>query len=135
MDVAWIGQFASSNWLAPLDEFVSKDNYDLSVFFQKTLNMADKYNGQLIGLPVYIDAGLLYYRTDLLEKYGFSSPPQTWDELVQIAQKVQEGERASNLTSGDLYGKGSSTKDSFATSLSSSQAMVEPFLTKMVNLF
>lgn len=96
MDVAWIGQFASSNWLAPLDEFVSKDDYDLSVFFQKTLNMADKYNGHLIGLPVYIDAGLLYYRTDLLEKYGFSSPPQTWDELVQIAQKVQEGERASN---------------------------------------
>jgi len=97
--------------------------------------MADKYNGQLIGLPVYIDAGLLYYRTDLLEKYGFSSPPQTWDELVQIAQKVQEGERASNPNFWDLYGKGSSTKDSFATSLSSSQAMVEPFLTKMVNLF
>ena len=96
MDVAWVGQFAASNWLAPLDDFISKDNYDLSVFFKKTLEFADTYKGKICALPVYIDAGLLYYRKDLLEKYGFSKPPELWSDLVTIAQKVQEGERKTN---------------------------------------
>jgi multiple sugar transport system substrate-binding protein len=96
MDVAWVGQFAASNWLAPLDDFISKDNYDLSVFFKKTLDFADSYKGKLRALPVYIDSGLLYYRKDLLNKYGYNTPPETWDDLVKMAQKVQEGERKSN---------------------------------------
>ncbi|ASJ01120.1 ABC transporter substrate-binding protein [Thermococcus gorgonarius] len=96
MDVAWLGQFIASGWLEPLDSYVQKDNYDLSVFFQSVINLADKQNGKLWALPVYVDAGLLYYRTDLLQKYGYSNPPETWDQLVQMAQKIQEGERASN---------------------------------------
>ena len=50
-------------------------------------------NGKLLGMPWYTDAGLLYYRTDLLKKYGLRVP-QTWEELTQSAAKVQAGERA-----------------------------------------
>lgn len=49
--------------------------------------------GKLLGMPWFTDAGLLFYRKDLLEKYALK-PPGTWDELAAAARKVQDGQRA-----------------------------------------
>lgn len=53
--------------------------------------------GVLVGMPWINGAGLLFYRSDLLEKYGFAGPPATWGELEEQAATVQEGERAAGL--------------------------------------
>ena len=50
-------------------------------------------NGALVCVPYSTDVGLFYYRTDLLDKYGFSVP-KTWDELEKVASVIQKGERA-----------------------------------------
>ncbi len=52
-------------------------------------------DGKLLGMPWFTDAGLLFYRKDLLEKHGVKVP-QTWAELAAGAKKIQDGERATN---------------------------------------
>jgi len=90
MDVAWLAQFAASGWLAPLDEFMAQGGPDRSVFFERVLALADVLQGRLVALPMNLDGGLLYYRADLLERFGLPGPPRTWAELVRQAQLVQE---------------------------------------------
>jgi trehalose/maltose transport system substrate-binding protein len=48
---------------------------------------------RLVAMPWFVDVGLLYYRRDLLQKYGLE-PPRTWQEMTQAARRVQDGERA-----------------------------------------
>jgi trehalose/maltose transport system substrate-binding protein len=57
--------------------------------------------GKMIAMPWFSDYGILYYRTDLLRKYGYSHPPQTWSELGSMARKIQAGERKTN---SNFYG-------------------------------
>lgn len=58
-------------------------------------------DGKLLGMPFFTDGGLLYYRKDLLAKYG-GKVPATWDELAATAKKAMDGERAAG--SGDFQG-------------------------------
>ena len=59
-------------------------------------------DGRLVALPYYADAGMLYYRSDLLDAYAFSGPPTTWDDLEAMAATIQEGERTGG--NADFWG-------------------------------
>ena len=50
--------------------------------------------GKLVAVPYHSDIGVLFYRRDLLRRYGYAAPPRTWGELEQMAAKIQKGERA-----------------------------------------
>jgi len=53
----------------------------------------DTVDGRLVAMPWYSDAGVLYYRSDLLDKYGEAVPP-TWEVLTKSAARIQAAERA-----------------------------------------
>ena len=84
MDVIWVPEFARAGWLKDLSHFLSED--DKRDFFPGPMQ-AVTYESKTYAVPWYIDAGLLYYRKDLLEKYGFS-PPKTWQELIETAKYI-----------------------------------------------
>jgi trehalose/maltose transport system substrate-binding protein len=91
IDVIWPGDLAEH--LVDLNQYgaaeVAKEHFPAIV-------QNNTVDGKLVGFPWFTDAGLLYYRTDLLEKYGFDGPPKTWDQLEEMAMKIQEGEKADN---------------------------------------
>jgi trehalose/maltose transport system substrate-binding protein len=49
---------------------------------------------KLVAIPRHAYVGVLLYRTDLLQRYGYRKPPKTWDELEMMAGRIQAGERA-----------------------------------------
>lgn len=88
MDVIWVPEFAAAGWALPLDEQFPPT--ERAKFLPATIK-AGTYRGHVYGIPSRIDGGMLYYRKDLLEAYGFQAP-QTWDELARQAEIIVAGE-------------------------------------------
>ncbi|HWP22722.1 MAG TPA: ABC transporter substrate-binding protein, partial [Candidatus Binatia bacterium] len=65
--------------------------------FLRSAIAANRYRGRIFGVPLFIDAGVLYYRKDLLAKHGFE-PPRTWPELVETAKTILARERDHRLS-------------------------------------
>ena len=75
------------NLLQPIGEGIAAQGTDLSDFPAAHMRHG-MIDGELYGLPVRGHVQLLFYRADLLEAAGVA-PPQTWDEVITVAQAVQ----------------------------------------------
>jgi trehalose/maltose transport system substrate-binding protein len=84
MDVIWVSEFARAGWLKDLSHLLPEG--EINDFFPAAIE-AVTYEGRVYAIPWYVDAGVLFYRKDLLMKYGFT-PPETWQDLVKAAQFI-----------------------------------------------
>jgi len=89
VDVIWQGIAAPH--AVDLKKYYKED--EIKGYFPRIIEN-NTVGGKLVSIPLYTDAGILFYRTDLLEKYGYKEPPKTWEELAAMAKKIQAGERA-----------------------------------------
>jgi trehalose/maltose transport system substrate-binding protein len=96
IDVVWPGILAAH--LLDLKPYMSETELAEHVPGALNSNMVD---GKVVALPWFMDGGVLYYRADLLKKYG-QKVPQTWDELGQVAKVVLDKEHKAGNT--DLWG-------------------------------
>ncbi len=87
IDIVWPGLLADH--LVDLSEYLPEDATE--GFFPALVDN-NTVDGKLVAMPWFTDAGLLYYRQDLLDKYDFDVP-ETWQELTETAQAVQAAER------------------------------------------
>ena len=101
IDVIWPGALAD-------------DLIDLRPEFATELSSMDSelvssytVQGKVVAVPYHTHVGVLAYRTDLLRQYGYSHPPETWDQLESMAARIQAGnepraERTFGATSGKV---------------------------------
>ncbi|MBB2838696.1 ABC transporter substrate-binding protein [Rhizobium sophoriradicis] len=94
-DVIWAPQLA--------DQFIDlkEATKDVAGQFFPSIIASQTVNGRLVALPLFTDAPALFYRKDLLEKYG-KQPPKTWDEMAATAKEVQDKERQAGQK--DIWG-------------------------------
>jgi multiple sugar transport system substrate-binding protein len=88
LDVIWVPEFARAGWILDLTASVPAAERD--AHFPAAIEPA-RQDGRLWALPWFMNVGLLYYRSDLLAKYGFR-PPETYAELVEQARRIRAGE-------------------------------------------
>lgn len=89
VDVVWIGEFASNKWLVPIKKFtddpkLADPNLNLKGFFPILLDSFGSWNNVAYGLPFDNYSGLMFYNKCMLKDAGFTEPPKTWDELLNV---------------------------------------------------
>ncbi|WP_141335020.1 ABC transporter substrate-binding protein [Paenibacillus sp. tmac-D7] len=99
LDVVWPAEFAQAGFLLPLDRLIQEDKVDLTKYLKGGID-AGYFNGQQWALPRYNNAGLLYYRKDIVKEV-----PKTWDDLLKQAEalKGQGGTKYGFVTQGKQY--------------------------------
>ena len=85
----WLPEFAALGVLEPLQPFVDASSVvDPDDFFTGIWDTS-VIDGQLLGIPWYVDTRLLFYRKDLLREAGVQRPPRTWAEWEQAMAAVK----------------------------------------------
>ena len=92
IDVVWPGAFAP--FLVDLKPKLGST----AAMHNQGIIKNNTIDGHLVAMPWFGDFGMLYYRTDLLKKYGYKAPPTTWTQLFQMAKKIQDGEQKTHKT-------------------------------------
>lgn len=103
-DVIWPAQFGFNGWVDDLSDLF--DEQMQSEFLSGPIE-AVTYNGKVYAVPWFTDAGMFYYRKDLMAKAGLdpNKPPSTWDEVASMANKITKsgGAKLGLVFQGDQY--------------------------------
>jgi multiple sugar transport system substrate-binding protein len=79
IDVVYPAEFGSNGWTAPIDNLWASS--ERSNYLPGPIKTCT-YNGKLWAAPFRTDAGVIYYRTDLVK-----TPPNTWADMVNISKE------------------------------------------------
>jgi multiple sugar transport system substrate-binding protein len=88
-----IPTIVSKDYAYDLNEFIEKENYDLSVFYPEVVEGL-QFENKLVGLTDNWDTQVLYYNRDLFDQAGLDYPDAswTWDDLRVAARALTSGE-------------------------------------------
>ncbi|MCP5158826.1 MAG: sugar ABC transporter substrate-binding protein [Gammaproteobacteria bacterium] len=85
----WIPEFVALRAIEPLDRRLKAwPDTALADYFPGIL-ATNRLDDQIWALPWYVDTRLFFYRTDLLSDVGFTEPPTTWDDWLQVMSRLK----------------------------------------------
>ncbi|BBH24426.1 ABC transporter substrate-binding protein [Paenibacillus baekrokdamisoli] len=87
IDDIYLAKFADAGWIVPVDQYMTKE---LKGDLMDYANRFIQYKGKTYGLPWYTAWKTFGYNKDMLKKIGVDHAPQTWDEFIQLSQKLQK---------------------------------------------
>jgi multiple sugar transport system substrate-binding protein len=99
VDTIWVAGFADAGYLIPLDDLVSKEQW------QDTIPISQKamtYKGKIWALGGAYNSVGFYYNEKLLKKAGFNNPPRTMIEMVEQTKVIQQKKVAKYGTAWDF---------------------------------
>lgn len=73
------------------------DYQEVTERFQKNAMTHYEYNGGVYGLPITQTFPMLFYRTDILTELGYTSPPETWENLIDMLPSLQRNYMSAGL--------------------------------------
>ena len=76
----WLPEMVALHALAPLQRRVAASTTVTASDYFASIWATNVSDGQLYGIPWYVDTRLLFYRSDLLRQAGFDAPPRDWAE-------------------------------------------------------
>jgi multiple sugar transport system substrate-binding protein len=94
-DVIWVPKFAAAGWLLDLTGRPSPT--DIQDYLPADFR-AGMYQARLYRIPAFADAGVLYYRKDLVPR-----APVTFDDLVLLSKQHMTNDRVGWLWQGKQY--------------------------------
>lgn len=65
--------------------------------FQENAMTQYRYDGGVYGIPISQSFPMMFYRTDILTNLGFTSPPETWQELIDMLPSLQRNYMSAGL--------------------------------------
>ncbi len=120
-ETAWVSGFYDSGLAAPIENIL--DESFIADFDQSILDVFRK-DGKTYAIPLYVSPFILYYNTQLFEEgLAPNSPPTTYDEMLEMAEKLS---KLTDANGNKVYAFGQTTA-SVSISGSSLTAMIYNF--------
>jgi multiple sugar transport system substrate-binding protein len=96
-------QMAALGALEPLDDYIASDGYDMSVYYDNTVNMY-KIDGVQWALPGTFSDVVLFYNKTLFDEAGLDYPAEDWgwDDLVSAGETLTQDTDGDGVT--DIFG-------------------------------
>jgi len=86
----WVPEFATLQALTPLQSWVDASGEVAPQDYFPGIWNTNVIDGQLVGIPWYVDTRLLFYRKDLLREAGYDHPPRDWDEWERMNAALKQ---------------------------------------------
>lgn len=82
-----VASYATKGIIEPLDSYIDKSGYDRNDIVEAALKSCT-WEGKTYALPISSNFSAMFYNKTLLKEAGYTEPPKTMEELLEVAIKA-----------------------------------------------